>query len=55
MDNLVNLYAISDAVIVLDYPNWVNGAEYLRKTYGFKITVDYMDDLLDFWELQQMR
>ena len=40
MDNLVNLYAISDAVIVLDYPNWVNGAEYLRKTYGFKITVD---------------
>ena len=48
MDNLVNLYAISDAVIVLDYPNWVNGAEYLRKTYGFKITVDYMDDFTGF-------
>ena len=48
MDNLVNLYAISDAVIVLDYPNWINGAEYLRKTYGFKITVDYMDDFTGF-------
>ena len=48
MDELINLYAIEDAMIVLDYPNWVYGAEYLRKTYGFKITVDYMDDFTGF-------
>lgn len=48
MDNLINLYAIRDAITILDYPNWINGAEYLRKSYGFKIAVDYMDDFTGF-------
>ena len=48
IDQLINLYAIEDAMIVLDYPNWIKGAEYIRETYGFKITVDYMDDFTGF-------
>ena len=48
IDDLINLYAIEDAMVVLDYPNWAEGAEYVRKTYGFKITVDYMDDFTGF-------
>ena len=47
-DSLVYNYAIRDAVIVVDYPNWVYGAEYLREKYGFKIVTDYMDDYTGF-------
>lgn len=48
MDDLLRTYAIRDAVVVLDYPNWVWGAEYLRTAYGFKIVTDYMDDFTGF-------
>lgn len=48
LDVLIQRYAICDAMIILDYPNWIYGAEYLRKTYGFKIIVDYMDDFTGF-------
>lgn len=47
-NNLVYQYAIKDAIIILDYPNWVYGAEYLRKSFGFRIVVDYMDDFTGF-------
>lgn len=45
---LVYEYAIRDAVVVVDYPNWVYGAEYMRKEFGFKIVTDYMDDFTGF-------
>lgn len=48
MDNLINTYAIRDAMIILDYPNWIYGAEYLREEYGFRIIIDYMDDFTGF-------
>ncbi len=48
MDSLINIYAIRDAMIILDYPNWIQGAQYLRTKYGFKIIVDYMDDFTGF-------
>lgn len=48
MDNLIRTYAIRDAIIVLDYPNWINCAEYLKDTYGFKMVADYMDDATGF-------
>lgn len=48
INKLIQEYCIKDAVIVLDYPNWIYGAEYMRKTYGFKIIVDYMDDFTGF-------
>lgn len=48
LDNLIFTQAIRDAVIVVDYPNWVHAAEYLRKQYGFSIVTDYMDDFTGF-------
>lgn len=45
---LINLNVIRDAVIIVDYPNWVYGAEYMRERYGFKIVTDYMDDYTGF-------
>lgn len=47
-DILLFEQGIRDAVIIVDYPNWVAGAEYLRKKYGFKIVTDYMDDYTGF-------
>ena len=45
---LINTWAIRDAVIIVDYPNWVYGAEYVRDKFGFKIATDYMDDYTGF-------
>lgn len=47
-DHLIEEQAIRDAVIIVDYPNWVYGAEYIREKYGFKIITDYMDDYTGF-------
>ncbi|MDO4632659.1 MAG: glycosyltransferase [Eubacteriales bacterium] len=47
-DRLVKEYAIRDAILILDYPNWIHGAEYMSKTYGFSMVVDYMDDFTGF-------
>jgi len=47
-DTVLNQHAIRDAVVIVDYPNWVNGAEYLRRKFGFKIITDYMDDFTGF-------
>lgn len=48
MDTLVQTYAIRDAIVVLDFPNWIECAEYLREIYGFKMVADYMDDATGF-------
>jgi len=45
---LIYRYAIRDAVVVVDYPNWVYGAEFLHDHYGFKVITDYMDDYTGF-------
>ncbi len=47
-DNLIFTQAIRDAVVIVDYPNWVYGAEFIREKYGFKIVTDYMDDYTGF-------
>jgi len=47
-DVVMNQFAIRDAIVVVDYPNWVLGAKYLRQKYGFKIVTDYMDDFMGF-------
>lgn len=47
-DQLIYSQAIRDAVVVVDYPNWVYGAETLREKYGFKFVTDYMDDYTGF-------
>lgn len=46
--NLLDQYAIRDAITIVDYPNWVHAAKYLREQYGFKIITDYMDDYTGF-------
>lgn len=48
IDNLMYQYGIRDAIAIVDYPNWVNVAEYIRKKYGFRIITDYMDDYTGF-------
>lgn len=48
VDQIMNKYCIRDAVVIVDYPNWIMVAEYLRKSYGFKIVTDYMDDFTGF-------
>lgn len=45
---LVDEWCIRDAVVVVDYPNWVYAAEYLRNFYGFRMITDYMDDFTGF-------
>ena len=47
-EQLIYSQAIRDAVVVVDYPNWVYGAEFIREKYGFKIITDYMDDYTGF-------
>lgn len=47
-ENLIRKYAISDALVLVDYPNWVYAAEYLRNKFGFKFVTDYMDDYTGF-------
>lgn len=48
IDNLIQANFIRDAVALVEYPNWIKGAEYLRSRYGFKIITDYMDDFTGF-------
>lgn len=48
IDNLLYEYCIRDAITIVDYPNWIHAAEYLREKYGFKIVTDYMDDFTGF-------
>lgn len=47
-DQLIAQYAIRDAVVVVDYPNWIFAAKHLKDTYGFKTVTDYMDDFTGF-------
>lgn len=45
---VIDAYCIRDAVVIVDYPNWVHLSESLREEYGFKIVTDYMDDYTGF-------
>ncbi len=48
MNKVIDSYCIRDAVVIVDYPNWVHQAETLRAEYGFKVVTDYMDDYTGF-------
>ena len=48
LNKIIYDYCIRDAITIVDYPNWVHTAKYLRETYGFKIVTDYMDDFTGF-------
>ena len=48
MESLVDTYAIRDAIMVLDYPNWMDVSQALHDRYGFAMVADYMDDATGF-------
>lgn len=48
MESLVDTYAIRDAIMVLDYPNWMDVSQALHDRYGFARVADYMDDATGF-------
>ncbi len=48
LDQIVFENGIRDALLIADYPNWVNGMLYLKKRYGFTLVTDYMDDYSGF-------
>lgn len=48
LDYFLKENAVRDAIVIVDYPNWVYGALYLRKKYGIRIVTDYMDDFTGF-------
>ncbi len=48
LDRLTGDCFIRDALVVVDYPNWVHAAAYLRDKYGFSFVTDYMDDFTGF-------
>lgn len=48
VNRMIEDYCIRDAVVIVDYPNWVHLAEALRHEYGFKMIADYMDDYTGF-------
>lgn len=45
---VLDSYCIRDAVMIVDYPNWIHIAQKMREKYGFKIITDYMDDYTGF-------
>ena len=47
-DNIMNEYAVRDAVVVVNHPNWIHVAKCLRGKFGFKILTDYLDDFTGF-------
>ncbi len=48
MDRLLHENVIRDAVVIVDYPNWLNAALYLQERYGLRFITDYMDDFTGF-------
>lgn len=47
-DKLVGMYAIQDAIVIIDYPNWMPVALHLKDKYGFALVADHMDDTTGF-------
>ena len=45
---LIEKFAILDAVVIVQFPNWYQTAMILNEKYGFKIVTDYMDDFTGF-------
>lgn len=48
MDKFIFDYGITDACLLVDYPNWINIVKFLKNKYFFKTITDYMDDFGGF-------
>ena len=48
IDWMLAEFSIYDAAVVVDFPNWLHTARYLKEQCGFKFVTDYMDDFTGF-------
>ncbi len=48
ISNFLHNYNIRDCTVIVEYPNWVPVANYLKEAFGFKVVFDYIDDYNDF-------
>lgn len=48
MDQVIEDNGIRDALMIADYPTWVNVIDYTKRKYGFPLVTDYMDDFTGF-------
>lgn len=48
LNELMGELCVRDALVLVDYPNWLLAARCLRHNYGFTILTDYMDDFTGF-------
>jgi len=50
VENIVIDNCIRDCLVIVQYPTWVQAAEYVKNKYGFKVITDYLDDYTGFKE-----
>ena len=48
MEQLLDEYGIRDAVMIADYPTWIDCISRIKEMYGFRLVTDYMDDFTGF-------
>ena len=48
LDRLLIEYGIRDALMIADYPTWIDSIRRLKERYGFNLVTDYMDDFTGF-------
>ncbi len=48
-DRLISENRIQNGAVIVDYPNWIYAARYMRQNYGFPTITDYMDDYTGFY------
>lgn len=48
LDSLLIKYGIRDALMIADYPTWIDSISRLKERYGFNLVTDYMDDFTGF-------
>lgn len=48
LDQLMVEYGIRDALMIADYPTWIDSIIRLKQRYGFNLVTDYMDDFTGF-------
>lgn len=48
LEQLLKDYGIRDAVMIADYPTWIESIDRMKEKFGFRLVTDYMDDFTGF-------
>ena len=48
LEKIIFEFGIRDALMIVDYPSWVENVLYVRAKYGYTLVTDYMDDYTGF-------